>query len=529
MSNSPTAAARARRTLAAAAALTLGVLGALAATPASAAPVPGPVTNTTGSLTIHKYAYPANGAQNPSGTGTNPTTSTIDGVVFQVCAINNVTSLADPSNAGWTQVNGLQNVAGAQTATALTGTTSGVDNTKNFPLGTCTSITTAGGGIATLSNMAIGAYLVRETSAPSNVITTSTPFVVTVPTAADSSAGSANTGLWEYNVNVYPKNAIGTTPQKTIGSQASNGYALGSQANFSISQLLPSLPTGQAYNKLIVSDTLPSNLTPTTSYVPVVTVGTTALASPGDFTYTWSGQTLTVTFTAQGLAKLTAGQTVTVGFQAAVTAAGAIDNTATVNLNDLKLDGTNSPTPTNTVTTRWGNLLGTKTDAGTPSHTLAGATFAVYETTTTTGTCTVPAGGVTGLTQVTQPNSTTPLTATSDANGAIAINGLWVGDTSSAANNVTNRCYILQETVAPAGYVLPAGNAALTAVNVRSGSTVTTPTFTVTNNQQLVPGLPLTGANGQLILTIIGIALMLLAAGGVLLVVGRRARSSEQH
>ena len=529
MSNSPTAAARARRTLAAAAALTLGVLGALAATPASAAPVPGPVTNTTGSLTIHKYAYPANGAQNPSGTGTNPTTSPIDGVVFQVCPINNVTALTDPSNAGWTQVNGLQNIAGAQTATALTGTTAGVDKTTNFPLGTCTSITTAGGGLATLSNMAIGAYLVREISAPSNVITPSAPFVVTVPTPADSTAGSANTGLWEYNVNVYPKNAVGTAPQKTIQNQASNGYALGSQANFSISQLLPSLPTGQTYTKLIVTDTLPANLTPTTTYVPVVTVGTTTLASPGDFTYAWSGQTLTVTFTAQGLGKLTAGQTVSVGFQAAVNGTGAINNTATVNLNDLKLDGTNSPTPTNTATTRWGNVLGTKADAGTPSHTLAGATFSVYETTTTTGTCTVPSGGVTGLTQVTQPNSTSPLVVTSGANGAIAINGLWVGDTSSAANNVTQRCYILQETAAPAGYVLPAGNAALTAINVQSASTVTTPTFTVTNNQQLVPGLPLTGANGQLILTITGIALILLAAGGVLVLVGRRARSSEQH
>ena len=528
MSKSLTAAVRTHRTLAAATALSLGLLGvALTATAASAAPVPGPVTNQTGSLTIHKYAYPANGSQNPSGTGTNPTTSPIDGVTFQVCAINNVTSLTDTSNLGWTQVKNLQNVAGAQSATALTGTTAGVDSTTNFPLGTCTNVTTAGGGIATASGLAVGAYLVREISAPSNVITMSSPFVVTVPTPADSTAGAANTGLWEYNVNVYPKNATGTSPQKTVGDQSSNGYTLGSQVDFSVSQLIPSLPTGQAYTKLIVSDVLDAKLTPNTTYVPVVKIGATTLATPGDYTYTWSGQTLTVTLTASGLSKLVAGQTVSVGFRATVNAVGAIDNTATVNLNDLKLDGTTSPTPTNTVTTRWGNLLGTKSDAGNPTHTLAGATFTVFETTTTTGTCAVPAGGVTGLTQVTQPNSTTPLVVTSNASGSIAISGLWVGDTTTAANDVTNRCYILQETAAPAGYVLPAGNAALTAVNVQSGSTVTSPTFTITNNQQLVPGLPLTGADGQIILTTAGIALLLVAAGGVLLVIRRRAHAES--
>jgi fimbrial isopeptide formation D2 family protein/LPXTG-motif cell wall-anchored protein len=528
MSNSRTGAARTRRTLAAATALSLGLLGAaLSATAASAAPVPGPVTNQPGSLTIHKYAYPANGSQNPSGSGTNPTTQAIDGVVFEVCQITNVTSLTDTSNLGWTQVRNLQNVAGAQAASALTGTTAGVDSTANFPLTGCTRVTTANGGTATWSNLAVGAYLVREISAPPSVITPATPFVVTVPTPADSTAGSANTGMWEYNVNVYPKNATGTAPQKTVGNQGSNGYALGSQVDFTVSQLIPSLPTGQTYDKLIVSDTLDPKLTAATGSVPVVKIGSTTLATPVDFTYAWSGQTLTVTLTAGGLAKVTAGQTLSVGFRATVNAAGSIDNTATVNLNDLKLDGSTSPTPSNKVTTRWGNLLGAKTDAGSPAKPLAGATFSVYETTTTTGTCTVPAGGVTGLTQVTQPNSSNPLVVTSAADGSIAVNGLWVGDTSSPANDVTNRCYILQETAAPAGYVLPAGNAALTAVNVQSGSTVTAPTFTIQNNQQLVPGLPLTGADGQLILTSAGIALVLLAAGGVLLAIRRRVRGSE--
>jgi LPXTG-motif cell wall-anchored protein len=64
---------------------------------------------------------------------------------------------------------------------------------------------------------------------------------------------------------------------------------------------------------------------------------------------------------------------------------------------------------------------------------------------------------------------------------------------------------------------------------VQSGSTVTTPTFTITNNQQLVPGLPLTGADGQLLLTIVGLALVILAAGGVFVVISRRKRSDENQ
>ena len=71
------------------------------------------------------------------------------------------------------------------------------------------------------------------------------------------------------------------------------------------------------------------------------------------------------------------------------------------------------------------------------------------------------------------------------------------------------------ETKAPAGFVLPSGDDAVTAVKVKAG-TVTTDDVTVENTKQSVPGLPLTGANGMLILTASGAALLMIAVGSVL-------------
>ena len=48
---------------------------------------------------------------------------------------------------------------------------------------------------------------------------------------------------------------------------------------------------------------------------------------------------------------------------------------------------------------------------------------------------------------------------------------------------------VLVETKAPAGYVLPAGDAAVTAVKVKVGE-VATDNVTVENTKQSVPGLP---------------------------------------
>lgn len=514
---------RGRKILTVAAAFSVGLAGVLATgAAAGAAPVAGPVVDQNGSLTIHKFEYPADGSQNPSGTGTDPS-KPLAGVSFQVCRIDNITSLADPSNVGWAQVKGINPISGSP----LTGTVAGTNSTTSFPLSNCqTVVSGANGATPTLTNLGIGAYLVTETAAPAGV-TKGDPFVVTVPTPADTTAGASNTGKWEYNVNVYPKNVKATAPTKSIADQIANGVKLGDSIGFGIRQVIPALPTGQNYTKVTVTDTLDAKL----DYVAgsaVVKLNGTALPA-GAYTLTTAGDVIKVVLTGPastpgtGLALVKAGDVLTVDFQAKANATGAIDNIAYVNVNDLDLDGnpgTGPETPTNPVTTRWGNLLGEKTNAD-GSAKLAGAKFDVYLTNDTDGTC----GPVTTADLV--PANKVPTTITSDATGKIGLPGLWVGDTRTAGNDVSNRCYILQETAAPAGFVLPSGNAALHAVNVTStGAPATVPTFTVKNDQQLVPGLPLTGGQGQVLLIGGGVALLGMAVGGALLARRKRAANA---
>ncbi|WP_226531035.1 SpaH/EbpB family LPXTG-anchored major pilin [Microbacterium paraoxydans] len=514
MLNTPKVTKRGRTTLAAAAAMSLGVAGVvLTGGAASAAPVAGPVDDSViGSLTIHKYAYPADGAQDPSGSGQDPTSDVIEGVDFEVCAIDNITSLGDTSNLGWDQVLGLD--ALSSNGAALTGSVAGVDGGSSFDLLNCQTVTTDVNGEAFLANLAVGAYLVTETAAPAGVIM-GDPFVVTVPTPADDVAGADNTGMWEYDVNVYPKNVNVEAPDKVIGDQPTNGVVLGDDIDYTISQRIPALADGDVYTKLTVTDTLDDKLDLLAGSV-VVGLDGTALTEGTDYSLDTTGDVITVVFLQPGLDQLANGQTLTVDFTAVANANGVIDNQAFVNVNDLDLDGDGNggDNPTPVVTTRWGNLLGEKTDA-TGSNVLGGAEFNVYMTSDTDGTCDDAAtADIDGLTPV--------ATTTSAADGSIVVSGLWVGDTNE---DVADRCYILEETVAPAGYVLPTGDAALTSVNIVPGDTAVAPTFTIENDQQLVPGLPLTGSDGQMLLTIGGIALLTMAAGGVLLARTRREHS----
>ena len=84
---------------------------------------------------------------------------------------------------------------------------------------------------------------------------------------------------------------------------------------------------------------------------------------------------------------------------------------------------------------------------------------------------------------------------------------------------------MLVETKAPAGFVLPSGDDAVTPVKVTVGAE-TTDDVTIENTKQTVPGLPLTGANGMLILTASGAALLMIAVGSVLVA---RYRERKQN
>ncbi|WP_431219471.1 SpaH/EbpB family LPXTG-anchored major pilin [Leifsonia xyli] len=525
---------RGRAALAVGTVLSLGVLGAVAtSTAANAASID---TTQQGSIIIHKYENLGDGTKNPDGSGGNPTTDPIKDVVFEYCPITDI-NLLDGTNTGWDALNAIplaDKIAAAPVGSQLPGHT----------LGACTPMAaTDASGTSTSAKLPLGAYFVREVSAPTNVVQLSTPFVIALPTPKDP---KSLTGDWQYDVNVYPKNTVAEKPVKNVVNQPTNGGLLGAPVEYQVTQLVPALAAGQTYTKFTMTDTLDTKLTPNTSAPVTVkainSTGTTSFVSGTDYTATWSGQKLTVTFLQPGLDKLKAGDHIVFDFQATPNAAGTIDNTAAVNLNDFTLTpGTpNGPdgSPTNTTTTRWGSLNFTKVNASNTADGLAGAKFEVYMgTTDQQNQCTAD---ITGLNPVTVPGSTTPYVATSGSNGVVSIAGLWVGDTemtvaadgtvsntSVAGHDFTQRCYVLKEIQAPNGFVLPTGTAALTAVMVKAGDNGTTSLVDIKNTQQGVPELPFTGSNVQVALTIGGIALLVIALGGVMIV--RRRNTSREN
>ena len=182
-------------------------------------------------------------------------------------------------------------------------------------------------------------------------------------------------------------------------------------------------------------------------------------------------------------------------------------------------------TPSNQVDQNWGDLQLFKQDAGDHSTGLAGASFQVYA-------ASAPyAADCSSVTKTGDPitvNNVSTFNSQDGTNGttkgAVSIPGLFVSDSANATVNAAQRCYVVVETVAPAGYVLdstPRG------VAVKTGITASgTYALKIDNSKEAVPGLPLTGAQAQVVLIMLGVALLLTAAGIVLVSRRRRAQRS---
>lgn len=504
-----------RRGMAAAAALAVGALGLFAG--GSAAYADNIDTSRDGSFKIHKFENPGGGAQTPGGTGTDPSSTPIDGVVFEYCSVDGI-DLFDGSNAGWASVRGIteQQLIGARTGTTLGAHT----------LSSCTELPATVNGVAESERLALGVYVVREKSAPASVSKKAEPFVVTIPTPGIN-IGEGD-GTWVSDVNLYPKNDVGDKPTKTIQNQPGNGFVLGSDVSYSISQKTPAV-TGDTYSKFVITDTLDPRLVGEAA--PVVSVNGTPLVAGTGYTAEWTKagtperSTLTVTLTG-ALADLKVGDVVKVDFNAKVTSLGngEIANQAIVNVNDLDLDGDNEPgTPTDEVWTRWGKVMLKKVDADATGKGLEGAQFKVLMSEKAAD-CRLDDA----LTPVTNADGS-DFVATSGADGIITIPGLWIGDDELAGgtktNGLTGRCYVLEEIKAPNGFVLPTGNDAKTEVIVTAGDVTEVPVgYEIPNKQQGVPELPLTGAAGQVLMVLGGFALVAVAAGSV--IVARRKQNA---
>ncbi|RRD30738.1 SpaH/EbpB family LPXTG-anchored major pilin [Actinomyces bowdenii] len=511
-----------RRAVAAAGIAAVGLLGLSPVAAAEDANYGNIKENATGSLTIHKHIQNDGTRGTVDGQGAVEGGQPVAGVQFTAYPIDDIDL---KTAAGWTTVSALaqdgaipDSACADPSAPALAGRN--VNSGNPYRSGD-----TDPQGQATIAGLPVKAYLVCETKAPSDIVQKAKPFVVTIPYA---NTAPGEEGNWLYDVHAYPKNER-IAVNKTIEDQRNNGYAVGSVVKFPVTSTLPALDASAYYKYFQFKDQMDARLSELA--VPEVTLDGAPLVATSDYSVEISDQTVKVTFTADGLGKLkaAAGKEVKAIFQGKVTSAGdgTIKNTAQLisdttyattppNPENPPLNPPSTPPTTPEVQTKWGDLTISKVDARDPAGSkagLKGAEFQIYNA------ATPYAGSCDGATKTGDPlrvNGETTLTT--NEQGVINIGALFVSDSIVDGNRdnqvgATQRCYVVVETKAPTGYVLP--QQAETPVTIQVGQ-VTTDNITIENTKHAVPNLPLTGAAGKVLLTVAGAALLMVAIGSVL-------------
>lgn len=464
----------------------VGVSGLSSAASATGFPVVPP--DRSGTLTVHKYAGDPTGQPN-NGSPQNVTLPALEGVEFTLW------QLGTSGGGGCTPVT-LTTPAGWASVTAASGAFDPA--TGNVPTGFCavtaggTTQATGSDGSTTFPDLK-GLYLVKETGSGDNLIKTpAAPFLVTVPFPVAGTDGAADS--WNFDVHVYPKNKLNEfTPQKTVAAANTDGVVTpGAVVPWTITVPVPKSPL--PYTSLTIAD-MPAPGMAFTAW-GTVSVGGEPLQAAD---YTVDGAKITLT--ASGLAKVNAlsasgDVSVTANLTTTVdgTQVGPIKNDASVTIN-----GTTKPV--NPPTTNWGKLRVLKQDASSKVA-LAGAEFSVY----------VKTGA--DCSSVSGPAAASGTTGSDGVFSQV----LWVSNTNAGADAGT-KDYCLVETKAPSGYVLDTTPRLVTISPVSD----TVANYVFPNTKVNGPQLPLTGADGTVWFTVGGVALIVVAAGALLVLRRRRA------
>lgn len=503
--------------------IALGASAFLGSNAATAAPETYDFGNVDGtheaSLTVHKYEDQAAGGAtgHPDGTVEGDFKKPLKDVVFTAYPLQDAkgSSVDLTAFAGWNGLNAAATAVSQSTACeAPTGYKLGKPGVEVGPTNDL--------GEAT-ADLPVGAYVVCETSAPSTVTKRSNPFLVTLPLPVSEGTPKADKG-WLYDVHVFPKNSV-TEFKKTINEQVELGE--GAKVDFTITGAIPDI-TPDEWTEFTVTDKLDERLdaasTPATLVAPAV--------APNNMVIEYDATTrqVIVRFKDKDWLKQNAGTKFEIVVHTTVNAAGVtgIDNTAQQWVNNPGQDPNGKPpTTTPKVTTNWGNAKLLKVDSANPDKGLEGAEFEVYEAETSyvasPEACEIASVGSAIEFKKLNP-ATTTTKIVSDKDGVINVPALFVSDSEHDPKNAEFRCYVLVETQAPAGYVTPTGDTAKRAIAIHTGLNDLTVGDPIKNSRQEIPGLPLTGAQGQVLLITGGVAAAALVAGLVL--VNRRRQSA---
>lgn len=438
--------------------------------------------NKTGSITIHKRDGAEAVTRDDGNVNPNPGGTALPGVTFRVQQVNGV-------NLGTNE--------GLAAASKLT-----VESARAQGLQAGTTQVTGPDGTANFGNLPVGVYLVTEENAPEGYAP-GAPFLVFIPMT-----NPGNTSQWNYDVNVYPKNSK-VNAEKKVEDADQN---VSDRVTFTISSDVPSPASDENISKYIVNDDLQENIVSTTQNDVTVALsdGSQTLTAGADYNVAVDPgtQKVTVTFTPDGLAKLTTAkkanasvkvETKIVATVKAVDDAnqGHLVNDATVTSN--RGGGSGDVTKnTNEVNTYWGKLKIVKT--GDDNKPLNDAVFELYR-------CTDANTLGDKVTIGDQSNWTTA------NDGTVTINGLHVTDYENGAEISAAKKYCLVETKAPNGYELLSKPVEVNftradLANTNDGTDAITQAANIKNVPSNGPKLPLTGGAGIGLLALLGAALV---------------------
>lgn len=458
------------------------------AVPGAESPLGNPDLNKVGSITVHKYKNPAWDKPNNGReiTDVPQGVEALDGVEFIIQEVQGI-DLTKPED--WAKISKLKYDAATSQVT--------VDN-QQLTLGAPTSQKTENGGKTTFANRAAGVYLVREgDTGTHNVTEKAQPFFVSIPFPSKVN----DKAEWIYDIHAYPKNTIADDGTKKL--KDTDSRKVGDNVKWDIQYQIPALAKDQTYKKIGMEDNLDQHL----KYVgATVSLDNTVLTATTDYTITVAPETkeandvttrqkVTVQLTDAGLKKVQAGQQFKVELTTQITGLpnnGEIPNSFGPIVNDYNpgVDKTRSDRPV-----KLGELLVLKRDKDNQKP-LKGAEFEVF-----------------GSEQDANAGTNPIASATSDDEGKVRFPGLVLGDAEQ-------KDFFLKEKKAPAGYVI---STEVKRVTVQKG-VATNVLLNIDNTKHDGPNLPLTGAAGQLMLTLGGLAL-LGAAGGLTVAQVRRNRA----
>lgn len=370
----------------------------------------------------------------------------------------------------------------------LTAQTDGLDTTSTQSF----EGTTTGEGRALIADLPIGVYLVSEDpkdavdekGAPVSDIQPSDDFLVFVPTTTPDNKG------WDYEVTVYPKN----TSDKAVKTVEDSNKNVDDTIKYTLEFAVPTInnQANEQRTKFVIDDDYDEGKL-NNMQVASLKMGSVEFKQGQDYSVKDSNGHYMITFEKAGLAKLVNGKTVVAELTATITAPGEIVNNATRISNNPKTQE-DSTKKTNDVKTYLGKIKITK--VGEKGQVLKGAKFDVFR-------CDINK----------QKQGETIQNIVTNEKGVAITKGLHVTDIEDHSKNITDgRQYCVQETEAPAGYILDKEVHPITLTRAditnRSASIVTFDAIKdggqIINKPSDTPDLPLTGGQGIALLVILG-------------------------